>query len=496
MEIGGLSKDIEFLSPHHSSYYDEAGQGVRRLLKTLMEGWSEATDADEPSILSSYRIFKAIFFQYDAELACVMRGLLQEAFKHVHRELASRTYTTGQLAQIELYISNCLCILPHADLTPHEFISIPLYVNDAWVLVDYKVSPIELTPTHGYEKLCLSDARRVFAYGLEPIDCKDADPHILFMGTNYPAGPSFGSQIVTNLQLGTPGERLYASGRGRLSNFLDKQVKAGKKTHVHGMSLGGALSMLLAIDQGEKLSRVDALNPPGLYNPFFKSPYDNWDVLVKKKLAPRVYVQKQGDDLIPTFGVWKKEFRVLDVKPHKSKQGPSWCFDHALNYAGLRGTRFTFVDVEADNATRSRRDPLVYLGLRACLFYPFILPYYFVIKPLFEFFWARKFEFAVVLIPFMIQSYLPVAVFVLMAAFSVTLAVSTLGKAIVYALEVIQGVVEPEPLYIHTKEAPRVPELMLHKHSFYNKPQVNEVELEERINTNVTQYDDFHSYEL
>ena len=70
-------------------------------------------------------------------------------------------------------------------------------------------------------------------------------------------------------------------------------MKQDKKTRVSGMSLGGALALLTAIDQGDKLSVVNVLNPPGLYEPFKQSQYDHWDEFVAADNTPKVCIKSR-----------------------------------------------------------------------------------------------------------------------------------------------------------------------------------------------------------
>ena len=115
-------------------------------------------------------------------------------------------------------------------------------------MVDYYVTPIELTPTKGFKKLFVRDHDRVFAYGLEPINHKDAESQLIFMGTTYPAGQGFVPQVKTDLKgFETVGKTLYQCGHQRILAWLLHQKG---NVHVCGISLGGSLSLLLAIHLG------------------------------------------------------------------------------------------------------------------------------------------------------------------------------------------------------------------------------------------------------
>ncbi len=74
----------------------------------------------------------------------------------------------------------------------------------------------------------------------------------------------------------TAGELLYKNSRHRISEWISQQQR---KPHVCGLSLGGTLSLLVAIDQGDHISRVDALNPAGLHPDLLRSAHDKWNTL-------------------------------------------------------------------------------------------------------------------------------------------------------------------------------------------------------------------------
>jgi hypothetical protein len=345
---------------------------AKNALRLLMMGWN-----GQWTNLLKLRLLKAVFIKRDRELLRHMRVGFEQGFEHVYEQLKGANLNQEQLNQANLYLSNCLTLLPYSDITPFESIKIPQYINEKWELVEYKITPIELTPKKGFKKLFLNEDDRVFAYGLEPIHNLEAEPHLIMMGTTYPAGQGFVSQVITDLEgFETVGKELYRDGHQALSDWLDEQHK---KTHVCGVSLGGSLSLLLAIHQGHKLSRVDALNPAGLYEPWKKSSYDNWDNLEEK---PQVYVQKQGNDPVSKFGVWKKGWHILEVKPPQDKRGPNAFTDHFLNYLGLEGTTVEKIDTNIDNLERKKRNILLYTFARSATYYFGLIPFRYLIRPI------------------------------------------------------------------------------------------------------------------
>ena len=132
---------------------------ARNALRILTMGWSK-----EPWYgLISWRVFSAVFLQRDPQLLAGLRRGYQQGFQHVYEQLIQQELTEKQHEQVQLYLSNCLSKLPFADITPHETVSVPQWINQRWTMVKYQVTPIELTPTSGIEALFLQDQDRVFA---------------------------------------------------------------------------------------------------------------------------------------------------------------------------------------------------------------------------------------------------------------------------------------------------------------------------------------------
>lgn len=352
----------------------------RNVLRFLMMGQPLSSN-----LLFSWSIFRAVFIERDPVLLRGMRLAFQQGFINLFHQLRECTLTPEQEEQVQLYLSNCMSLLPYADLTPYESIKIPQYINQQWVLIDYQVCPIELTPTTGAQRFFLQDYDRVFAYGLEPIYQPEAEPHLIFMGTTYPAGQGFISQLDADFNAsGSVGESLYRHSRELIKQWIGRQ---NKKVHACGVSLGGALSLLLAIDQGDSLSRVDALNAPGLQesNPA-DSTIDHWNNLSCK---PKVVVQRQAHDQVSALGTWKNEWEIVKVVPPKHKEGGSSFFDHFLNYAGFADTQFIYGAPTLDNEKRKWRNFWLFFLGRGVLHHTLILPYKYLARPFLTFFYQQ-----------------------------------------------------------------------------------------------------------
>lgn len=377
VEAGGLdinlfaSCELEQEQPENPS--ENARIIARNMLRFLMMKYE-----GNPSEMLSSEFLIAVFIKRNPRLLCGMRQAFQEGFDHVLEQLNSQAHdlSAEQTHQAELFLSNCLCLLPFADLKPGNVFYIPQLIDGGWQRVGYRVEPIELTPTRGFETLFMHDNDRVFAYGLEPVGCEQAEPHLIFMGTTYPAGQGFEPGVATDLEgFETVGNYLYRTGHEKITAWLKRQAN---KTHVCGTSLGGSLALLLAIHQGERISRVDALNPAGLYDSWRKSEFDRWDDLGEQD-KPKVVIQKQGHDFVSSLGVWKKDWMIFHVIP--SEAAPISALDHARNYAGYVDTVFERIDAEQDNEARRVRSIFLYSLLRGLAYYALILPFHYFIRP-------------------------------------------------------------------------------------------------------------------
>lgn len=458
---GGFSLDF---FPSHELELESEGRtkqekadiSARNALRILMMGWRV-----DWSNLLSLPVISAVFLKRDRALTQGMRLAFQQGFHHIFKQLQNAGINPEQnpleFEQVQLYLSNCLALLPFGDINPYESIAIPQWINGSWHMIEYSVHPIELTRTSGFKSLFIQDQDRVFAYGLEPIQNTMAQPHLLFMGTTYPAGQGFWSQIKTDLEgFETAGKQLYRNSHEKIRQWLERQ---SQKAHVCGISLGGSLSLLLAIHQGEHISRVDALNPPGLYSSWHRSRFDLWDDLQEK---PLVIVQKNKIDPVSLFGEWKEDWTVIDVTPPEDKEGPNSTAAHAMNYAGLKDTQFQIVDTQLDNEERRTRNFIFYILTRSFVYYCFFVPYFYVALPIFRFIsnniWTILTTIAIAL-GLTVLAATPASPLIL--GLIVVLSVCLLPSTIVFAkncfsgIKALFGLNTPEAAECHHPEVPR-----------------------------------------
>lgn len=337
---------------------------ARQIMSLWVKGWKS-----ERSTFSSWVFIKALLFHRDLGLLKALRLLFHEGFEYLFEQLKTLRLSPYQFLQVRLFISNALSFMVVVEPNPCELISLPSYLKGSWKLIDYKLLMIEITPERGFRKYFLEEKDRVFAYGLEPIS-QSAPSILVFMGTGYPAGQGFLTQIETDLKaFTTVGELLYQGAREKIKSWLSRPHQ---EVWVCGASLGGSLALLSAIDQGKNITRVDAYNPAGLYQSARGHiAFDRWESFENK---PSVFVQKQGKDPVSRFGLWKKEWQILKVIPPRWQPSPPVFMDHILIYTGLSQSSIHEIDPLEDNRARERSNFWFYKILRSLAYFLAVLP--------------------------------------------------------------------------------------------------------------------------
>lgn len=349
---------------------DDIHTRARNAFRLLFMGW----DKQWQDIIHG-RLFTAVLAHRDPEVLSIARKEFQHGFLNIYQQLCSRNFSELEHRAIALYLANIISYITFLDPTPNEVFNIPQWINNKWELVTYHITPIELTSPTSLTR----QQDRVFAYGFEPINQPEAVSHLAFAGTSYPSGQGFGESIYADLEpLTTVGESLYRSGKQSITAWLDSQN--GHSIHVCGASLGGALALLLATDQPEKIKRVDALNAPGLFPFRLRGNLDHWQSAKRK---PEVVIQKQLHDHVSALGVWKPEWTVLRITPGISHGGPKNAA-HILQYANQPDVTIEQIDTAEDNARLERklRNFFVYGALRTIAYLLIAIPWLVIARPI------------------------------------------------------------------------------------------------------------------
>ncbi|MFI4963201.1 MAG: hypothetical protein ACHP6H_05020, partial [Legionellales bacterium] len=125
---------------------------ARNILRLLMMGASGSWQD-----LITWPIFRAVFIYRDSDLLKELRFAFQQGFEYLFTQLQGKKLNKEETEQFQLYLSNCLSLLPFSDITPYESIKIPQFLNDEWELVEYHIVPIELTHQTGIRKFFVQD---------------------------------------------------------------------------------------------------------------------------------------------------------------------------------------------------------------------------------------------------------------------------------------------------------------------------------------------------
>jgi hypothetical protein len=447
-----------FDSPEYEFQDDTNTDALARdFVRMHMLPWEEKA----ARVWYSRRIQKALVYRYDAEFIRSVRQVYYEGFVRVYSQLKTRELlnklTPAQHNQANLFISDCFSSLPFADPNPYEHFKFPQLIHGTWMLVDYTVQLIELTkPTYASKD-------KVFAYGFEPLIEQDAPSHIVFPGTTYAAGRGFVTQMGANMDaFEMVGRSLYLSGYEGAGVWLDKQNRrcAPQRPQAHGKSQGGSLALHLAMHQGDKLSEVNAFNPPGLHEVDRSDDvFDRWNEPGFKR--PLVRVLENSGDWVHRYGKRKPEWLglYLELRHQSGVSG----IDHASNFAARPGLTIKQRCPRAANLDRQARDPWVYSRFRASCRYLLYWPYVNLIRPI-------QLPFMMMLGTMMVCSLLPpiLAVPMLVVVGVTCLVLAVLDLHAYWTRNVVE-----EPA--HWLSAPRVPEMDTYQANINAKFSVHEL---------------------
>ncbi|KTD56447.1 hypothetical protein [Legionella shakespearei] len=322
-------------------------------------------------------VFKALLIKNNPELLKCVRDVYREGFHHLFGQLTAMEQKPEYLTQAQIFLNNCMTFLPYFDLNSRETFRIPQWIeNQRWEEVEYRIEPILMTSPKKGSHWFTKKSDLYYAYGFVPVDHSTAPCHLLFIGTPHPTHWGCWLGIKSDLQAHkTVGEALYRAGRDVLANWIARQ---NHEVHALGISLGGSISLLLGIDQGDKIKQVHAYNPAGLYHYKHHNDLDKWSAIKNK---PYVRVIRQGNDPVSKLGLHKSEWDIFYLKPTKKKQGKIGILDHALNFAGEADTEFSHINPEDQNHNFRFFNKFVYGYARTALYRAAVLPYHYGVRP-------------------------------------------------------------------------------------------------------------------
>ncbi|MFA5960140.1 MAG: hypothetical protein WC785_06455 [Tatlockia sp.] len=276
--------DFEEIDPNNPVVEKKA----RNALRTLIEGRTASKS------LFSWKGLKSLFSK-EMLPANALSLTLQQGLDNLFVLLQQVDFGKEQIESVHQFLAHCLSTLPEAGINPQESLAIPTLLPEPldksrmkWERVLFKIVPIELTPSKGFNKLFIPESHRIFAYGLEPITHPHARSHLIFT----PATQSFATKDI----------QIYRMGRGKLHEWFGNQ----QKVKVCGRNLGASLALLSVLDKGDKITRVDAMNPRLFFNSLRNDAEDNWSTFRKK---PAVFVHGMGNER--EHGVLKPDWQLL-----------------------------------------------------------------------------------------------------------------------------------------------------------------------------------------
>lgn len=240
---------------------------------------------------------KGIFLKTDPLLLKNFR----EELRTVLHFCSEKMVALGSKAEEELFtafIGNIIALIPYAYPEVGEVFEIPMRLDGVWKKVSYRVDArIDLTPKFFSSPIA--------SYGLVS---ETGPPLLTFLGTTYPAGDGFFATLLSDFTPGlSVGDAAFRWGKGKIEKWLE-----GKgKVDLYGASLGGAFTFQMLRRFADKIGKIYAYNPPGLYP---------WDWKEGKIGGPQVNIYLQENDLVPSMGFFPEgeNVHLYRVSPMKA----------------------------------------------------------------------------------------------------------------------------------------------------------------------------------
>lgn len=332
----------------NSKFYNKKEPG-RNIAKWL---FSEAKVSKE---MLSFNLFRALFLQHDPTFYREFRDGLQEILNNVFYHLKNNDYhnlfnqNTRDL-QFDALMTAVTAMIAYTEMDENTTVKIPQIINKQWLMIEYKVEPIQLTSS------VLGSP--YYAYGLTVIDkYNNTAPNLLlFMGTNnFPTATGAHHTVLSDLVPGhSVGEILYKQGECKLkawieSHSIDTNGNINPITAI-GQSMGGSLAIITHLKNSIRV-RAKAYNPPALLSKH-KRNYNLQDALTNPII---IYTQKE--DPIFQIGNWLPENSIIYKISSDVGDKLSYLAKHKDCFASHRNeTNLNFIRInpEQENQRLSR----------------------------------------------------------------------------------------------------------------------------------------------
>lgn len=317
------------------------------LVKALLHGGAFSLKQVEK------RAAKAIFIAHD-------KPLMKEFQQELQAELIQLSTTPPKNKEEEIvwraFLGNILALLPFSYPSNDETFIIPVLENEVCRLVNFHTEVISLN----FNDL----SSPMTALALAPIG-EETSPILSFIGTTFPTGSGFTATLLADFSPGkSVGEVVYDRNKEK----IERWVKEKKNVHVVGMSLGGAMALHM-LRHHPQITRLDAYNPPGLYQ-------KNWKKEPVKTCQVNIYCQP--GDLVSKLGSWPTGENVFlyTIFPHQKGMSEAPLSAHARAYTGCEKITILRQDPKQENRSILRRlitnlhqifGPLIYFPISSLL---------------------------------------------------------------------------------------------------------------------------------
>jgi hypothetical protein len=238
--------------------------------------------------LKTFDMRHALYLETDKNMLLKMRKRLKTQIKNLCEEF-NQNNPGENLDSKYMRLTQYLCFLPIANIKPSDVYEVPEFNESTgtWVIVNYRVQPIELSPTYGFESLILADHERIFAYGLCPISpaIENFTPnkHLIFTTPKYPTNQGYFTQLFLNF---CSQESLYKKFQEAIRSWF----KDESNTMVHGVGYEGGIAYMTAFDEkiNSKISAIFVDDAHGIRDTLSINYQRKWTDLKNK---PKICIQ-------------------------------------------------------------------------------------------------------------------------------------------------------------------------------------------------------------
>lgn len=384
----------DFLSLRGEAFLRAGAQLVLRLLWQSIDSHDIPTDIFNRDIIKTllqdpYAIpsfYRALLKTSDPFILRAARLEIQDSFERLYSTLQiTPPSNENEHEKVQFCIYNMLSIFAMFNPSPYETIRLPQCINHQWKMVEFSITPIELSPSSGFFSYFMGENDRLFSYGLTAINEENVPRILIHKGTGWNTSPGVVLQTLSDLWPNkTPGETFFEWQQANIDSWIDE---SDSYVISCGQSLGGALAYLTAMHRPDKVRIVSSLVPPGLAREFTKEHpiFGNW-YKTPNAQKPLVQVQRPIGDFVSKFGQFPQEFQLknLSVANEKLMAAPFRnLFAHMRNVSACDSTITETKSIEKENRTESRKANNSWLyNHRWIIFYGLLIPNYILRRPI------------------------------------------------------------------------------------------------------------------